>query len=326
MSLYRMDNNDFNYQKKQPTTTNNTLSTMNTFYSHLLNKASALRLASMLSLMVIFFAVGVGVAFAQTTYYVDTQGNDSNTGLDPALVGGDGPFLTIMAAVNAASAGDIISIEAGSYIVEDLFTTGTNDEVIVEKDLTFTIRGDGAATDVSFRSLKVDGGKLTLLQGSGNAFKIDAFLDLTSDTLTFEGSILEFDQAISGGVAPGGTSNVYVDGGVLSNGTLVNGSQTVDIAYVVPTEYTTAGEFPANLNGGDVRITSTVGADSSFTITGTKNVNDFYLYNGGKTGNTIVADSIISTSPDAVTFIIDSLIVNYFEVVTPTGITVSGGL
>ncbi|RPF81555.1 MAG: hypothetical protein CBC65_002335, partial [Rhodothermaceae bacterium TMED105] len=69
---------------------------MNTFYSHLLNKASALRLASMLSLMVIFFAVGVGVAFAQTTYYVDTQGNDSNTGLDPALVGGDGPFLTIM--------------------------------------------------------------------------------------------------------------------------------------------------------------------------------------------------------------------------------------
>ena len=319
-----MDNNDFNYQKKQPTTTNNTLSTMNTFYSHLLNKASALRLASMLSLMVIFFAVGVGVAFAQTTYYVDTQGNDSNTGLDPALVGGDGPFLTIMAAVNAASAGDIISIEAGSYIVEDLFTTGTNDEVIVEKDLTFTIRGDGAATDVSFRSLKVDGGKLTLLQGSGNAFKIDAFLDLTSDTLTFEGSILEFDQAISGGVAPGGTSNVYVDGGVLSNGTLVNGSQTVDIAYDVSTEYTTAGEFPANLNGGDVRITSTVGADSSFTITGTKNVNDFYLYNGGKTGNTIVADSIISTSPDGVTFIIDSLIVNYFEVVAPAGITVSG--
>ena len=319
-----MDNNDFNYQKKQPTTTNNTLSTMNTFYSHLLNKASALRLASMLSLMVIFFAVGVGVAFAQTTYYVDTQGNDSNTGLDPALVGGDGPFLTIMSAVNAASAGDIISIEAGSYIVEDLFTTGTNDEVIVEKDLTFTIRGDGAATDVSFRSLKVDGGKLTLLQGSGNAFKIDAFLDLTSDTLTFEGSILEFDQAISGGVAPGGTSNVYVDGGVLSNGTLVNGSQTVDIAYVVPTEFTTAGEFPANLNGGDVRITSTVGADSSFTITGTKNVNDFTLVDGGKTGNTIVADSVISTSPDANTAIGDSLIVNYLEVVTPVGISVDG--
>ncbi|MDR9446678.1 MAG: hypothetical protein RI519_02955, partial [Balneolaceae bacterium] len=137
--INRMNNNDFNYQQKQPTTTNNTLSTMNTFYSHFINKASALRLASMLSLMVIFFAVGVGAAYGQTqdTIFVSVNGSNSNTG-QTTISGPDGPVATITYALSIATEGDLISIETGDY----------SEDVTVNASHSFRITDSGTQDSV----------------------------------------------------------------------------------------------------------------------------------------------------------------------------------
>ncbi len=90
---------------------------------------------------------GFNLSYAQTTYYVDTDGSNANNGLAPTSSGSDGPVETIAYALTLAADNDIISIEAGTY----------TEDVTVDKSVTFTTRDDGGSSIVELRSLTIDG-------------------------------------------------------------------------------------------------------------------------------------------------------------------------
>lgn len=78
---------------------------------------------------------------AQTVYFVNSQtGNDSNDGLSATLSGDSGPKASINSAINAASSGDVLSIESGSYA----------EDVIIDRNLAFVKTGSGSVLANSF--------------------------------------------------------------------------------------------------------------------------------------------------------------------------------
>jgi len=251
---------------------------MNTFYSHFINKASALRLASMLSLMVIFFAVGVGAAYGQDTLYVSTSGSNSNSGQTTAA-GLEGPVATITYALSIADEGDFISIETGNY----------SEAVSVSASHTFLITDSGAQDSV----------------------RITSFTVANSDTVTFSAASSELFVSTNASGGNGlvlGTNdndktefnagtNVFKikDGdGVVINGdsTFVNGSliypTNFNLTYAVDAAYTGGDEFPSSLGTGLLTIT----ADTVFTIPNSISVGGLVVGEGdSEGGNQVVASA-----------------------------------
>lgn len=115
--------------------------------------------------IILALALGIITSFAQTTYYVDTGGSNFNNGLAPYLSGIDGPVETITYALTLANDGDIISIEAGNY----------NENVTVEKSVSFVAREIGSQTVVNTQNLTMDGsGKTLAFTANGsNSFSVD---------------------------------------------------------------------------------------------------------------------------------------------------------
>ena len=107
-------------------------------------------------LATLLFTVGGGVsaAYAQTTQYVATCGDDAWTALSQECEAPDGPKATIQAAINAASNGDRIVVLPGVYNQKEIHV---NKEVSIEGDpcLQAVIDGD-VAGDTSGTAFRVE--------------------------------------------------------------------------------------------------------------------------------------------------------------------------
>ena len=66
-------------------------------------------ISALLKKLFIFFFLSLGLTLYGTTYYVSTDGNDSNPGTFSS------PWLTWQKAFNVAVAGDIVNIRGGVY-------------------------------------------------------------------------------------------------------------------------------------------------------------------------------------------------------------------
>lgn len=131
----------------------------------------------MLLCVLAFCLTPTSPSYAATTYTVCASGCD---------------YTTIQAAISAASSGDIISIEAGTYSESD-----------IDVNQNLTIQGQGATSTI------VDGG------GSGTVFTIDANFTVTLQSMT-----------IQNGYAINDGGGIYNDGGTvtLSQSTLLGNS------------------------------------------------------------------------------------------------------
>jgi hypothetical protein len=150
--------------------------------------------------LVIFIAVLFSAAaHAQTTRFVSTCGNDSNSGLTPNCSAIVGAKATVQGAINASANGDIIEIFSGTY------TAAFN---LSGKSLTIRPFGGGAPVlgapagsvimtcatgtpTVSIQGIKFKGASIT--SGDGAAATISAA------TVTFSSCIFESNAGIYGG-------------------------------------------------------------------------------------------------------------------------------
>lgn len=147
-------------------------------------------------------------------YYVDPAGDDTNDCQTPATA-----CLTIGAAIDKASGGDIIHVQAGNYVEID--SGDPTIGVVVDKDLTIEgvgdarIDGDGLRTVVSISpGTSAVMTNLTIHNGGGEA--IGGIVVNAGSTLTLTDSIVRNNEPSIGPLGPG----LYNTGGILNQGTL----------------------------------------------------------------------------------------------------------
>jgi hypothetical protein len=195
-------------------------------------------------------AMGVGTSFAQTTYYVDTGGNDGNNGLSATLSGSDGPYRTIGQAITTAGDGDTISIEAGLY----------NENLTVAESLTFVVRANGPNKQVEFNNLTLDGtgktAQFTQGNDTGNSYLADN-INLEEGTLNVGSSIFNLVSGSLVTVGDGTTAGTV-------SGTF-NFPTNVNVTYNLVADYTSGNELPADLGAGELDVTTT-NAGSALTL------------------------------------------------------------
>ena len=156
----------------------------------------------LLAILLSAFAPAVDAA----SYYVSKSGNDANNGSTLALA-----KLTITAAANAASTGDVIYISTGYYA----------ETVSVGKSMTFmvdSVQVDELTMAVSGITLTIDG------NANEKSFNIKTKLTLT-DGLVKIGSSLNAFRALDGCTVGSGSKTSYVDGAVHIG--LTSGSTTM---------------------------------------------------------------------------------------------------
>ena len=110
-----------------------------------------------LSTLALALALGLVIFGGQQTqaagpWYVSTTGNDENDCLSPATA-----CLTLQAAINKASAGDTINVEAGIYPVAGVVTVNK----------TLTLKGAQAGTDARLRFGELE----SILENSGGTLR-----------------------------------------------------------------------------------------------------------------------------------------------------------
>ncbi|MBA7672172.1 hypothetical protein ES703_80346 [subsurface metagenome] len=170
-----------------------------------------------LVLVLSFSLVTAVPAVAATTYYVSTSGSDNVTGTE------DFPWLTISHALTQVSAGDTISVAAGTYdssvetfpivINKSLNLLGaqvnvdsrpsqgsrTGNESIIDADETNSAVIQISASDVEINGFTITGGTEDMVEESGSADNLLFRYNILYDDLATEG-----DEAIqiksSGGV------------------------------------------------------------------------------------------------------------------------------
>lgn len=234
------------------------------------------------SILTFLFAVAMGVttSYAQTTYYVDTGGNNTNNGLAPSLSGSDGPVETITHALSLASDGDIISIEAGNYA----------ENVTVGKTVSFVARTTGTQTVVNTQDLTINGsGKtLTFTANGANTFSVD-------DIYLTQGNIVAGTDLVT---TTGG--DIFVGNGTTA-GTLtgtIDFPTNVNVNYNVAADYTTGDELPADLGSGSL-IVETRNAGTALDLTKDVTVAVFDLNDASGNGDGVIGSSIVTVNASA---------------------------
>jgi fibronectin-binding autotransporter adhesin len=194
------------------------------------------QLSRAFTLAVLLVFATTGMAWAQETIYVDTGGNDAFDGTAPSFQGGTtGPVRTIGQALSLASAGDVISIEAGTY------NEGIN---VTTNNLSFVVRPDGQFTTAEVT------GNLTI-DATGAQFATSG-----TGTFSFTGGNVNL---VSGGVTVG-NGTVRLRNGVLITRTGATAAGTFDFAGTVNVTYngttnvTAGAELPASLAGGQLNV------------------------------------------------------------------------
>jgi gliding motility-associated-like protein len=165
-------------------------------------------------LAVLFFTSAQSAS--ATNYYVSKSGNDANSGLSLALA-----KLTITAAANTASSGDVIYISTGYYA----------EVVSLGKSMTFMVD----SVQVNELSMATSGITLTI-DGNANekTFNIKTKLTLT-DGIVKIGSSLNAFRALDGCTVGAGTKTSYVDGAVHIG--LTNGSTSMTFPLGTGSDY-----------------------------------------------------------------------------------------
>ncbi len=198
-----------------------------------------------MALMLVVLLLGAGTAWAQSTVYVDTGGNDAFDGSSPVFTGGvTGPKATIGAALAVAQNGSTISIEAGTYS-ESVNVTKSN--------LSFVGRADGAATLINITgglTVNTAGSSTTSIAASGNG------------VFQFGGNVALLDGAlaVNGVRLPSGVTITRTDGS--ASGSFVFGTNT-NVVYNGSSNITTGAEMPSDINGGSVTVALTGGTTAS---------------------------------------------------------------
>jgi hypothetical protein len=141
---------------------------------------ATLALAVALALM----SVGGGITHAAGPWYVSTTGNDTNDCLSPATA-----CLTLQAAINYASAGDTINVEAGTYPVAG----------VVNVNKTLTLKGAQSGLDARGRfepeSILENSGGLYI---TANDVIVDGFTVQNSTSGAFTGYGIAMGAGSSG--------------------------------------------------------------------------------------------------------------------------------
>ena len=189
-------------------------------------------------------ALCASVSFVSATdYYVSPDGGDANNGLDPS-----NPFLTIDAAITAATSGDdVIHVAAGTYstttqwgpnLKAKLVGEGaTRDDVVIQSAGTYrtlrmaagswvenvTIVGEGTWQADKGGAIEMSGGTITncvvrdgTAKANGNTAGGNIYVNNVDALIT--------DCEIYGGSATNRGGNVYLDRGLISNCTIYNGT------------------------------------------------------------------------------------------------------
>jgi hypothetical protein len=227
-----------------------------------------LRLAGKLLAVVALFAfLTAGTAAAQVCY-VDTGGDDGQTGATPATA-----KETIEGCLAVAADGDVISIEAGTY-------DEGGDDVEVDTDVTFEARQTGGA----FTRVIVDNGMLVTADVTFRANSDGSFDDgvfslgdnaLGSALIVEDGGSVTIEDDVAEGrvqIPDGGTvvrdNNAEVTGAITYLG-------TANVAYSdsAPTDLDieAGGELPTDLEGGSLNVDL---GDNSLTLTSVTGVDD----------------------------------------------------
>ncbi len=251
--------------------------------------------------LALFIAVGLGAGavLAQTTYYVDTGGNDANNGLAPQVVGSDGPLRTIGAALDLVEDGDIVSVAAGTY----------DENVPVSNTITFEARQSGAQTVVRINNLEIDGTDktLTFQENDGNTFRADNIV-LTDGTIEVGSLLLAL---LDGGEI------FRTEDGVL-NGSL-DFPTNVNVTYSLSAAIASGDELPDDLGNGTLDV-STAATDDVLTLT--KDVAVGNLVNTGA-GDGIEGGQTITVNAVAAVSVANDLVAN-LVVNTGGDVTLSG--
>jgi len=201
------------WETKTPINASNTL---NLYYSWRFMKIFFKRMSIKSSWLLTVIMFAIAPAVTATDYYVSKSGNDANSGLSAAL-----SKLTITAAANTASAGDVIFISTGYYA----------ETVSVGKSMKFMVD----SVQVNELTMNVTGITLTI-DGNANekTFNIKTKLTLT-DGLVKIGTSLNAFRALDGCTVGAGTKTSYVDGAVHIG--LTNGSTTMTFPVGMGSDY-----------------------------------------------------------------------------------------
>ncbi len=163
-----------------------------------------------LTLLLLVFTTSI---FAQNTYYVSNNGNDTNDGLSLAR-----PFLTLQHAADIVSAGDIVRIENGTYVGFDIRNkSGTSTNPI-----TFSAMGDNVVINESgpirYDIINIENADYVIVEGvtardapgSGNGIRV-----VVSDHCIIRNNFC--DNNAERGIFTGFTDDIIIENNVCTN-------------------------------------------------------------------------------------------------------------
>lgn len=240
---------------------------------------------SLIAIAALVFLTGVQTTLAQSTIFVSsTTGSDAFDGESATISGGSGPKQTLAAAYTAASAGDTISIEAGTY--GENFDFGT-----AGKGVVVEVRQAGAVTVATFTgtsTIAVTTATINLTGGVGSVAVSGGAFTLTSGTISLGAGKLAFTAAttltVTGGTATG-ASPTYVG--------------AVTASYTKTAAGSAGTELPANLNAGG---TLTVNGGFSTTFPNAVTAPAGITVAGTATGTTTFNGAVAVSGASGVTF------------------------
>jgi hypothetical protein len=191
------------------------------------------------------------------------------------IVGSTTSYSTIQAAVNAASAGAVINVDAGTY----------TETVTISKSLT--IKGAQAGVDARTRSTKSESivtGATVTGKGVGNSFIINAN-DVTLDGFTVQGETNQNTVISAGILMEPGTYGVHILDNIVQNnvsGLFLSNASATDPAVIQHNLFQNNNN--AGANGG--RGIYTDGGVSGGNITDVEIDSNNFINNRGGSGTT----------------------------------------